>query len=161
MKTNLIIAGLWCALSLPLCAQTASRAEFQIKKITNVAGQDPIGIGRDWRTDSPKRLKVTLRVGQPVVNTPEIIATATFYDKDNQIVETWETPHPVRKKELKGFKVLAPFPEKLEPGKDYQVYFALPPELNRKKWVRVTITFGRLTGEGHLQVFDGAKSSFP
>jgi len=161
MKTNLFLTLALGALLPLLSAQAApARPEFEIKKIQNVAGQDAIGIGKDWRTDSPKRLKVTLRVGQAITNTSDIIVTAEFFDKDNKVVETWEKAHPIRKKEPKGFKVLT-LPASLEPNQDYQVYFAIPPELNRKKWVRVVVRFGRVSGEAPYIKFSGVSQSFP
>ena len=132
----LALGALW----LPASAQAAP-PEFRIKPIQEVTSQEALNVEGVWRSDSPKRLKITLRVAQSTPGS-DIFVKAYFYDKDNNLIETYNAPHSLWTKLPTGTGELK-IPATLEPNKDVPVYFALTPELIRKKWKSVVVVFGR------------------
>lgn len=116
--------------------------EFRIKTLREMRSADQIQVGTGW-LGNPKRLLVTLRVEN---DTPAsaIAVRIYFFDKDGKQVAQLEKPNPVWMRTARGLEAVG-LPELLEKNKDIEIYFALTPELEAKKWKSVVAVFGNQT----------------
>ena len=135
------------ALCLGLMVVTGGAAHaqdaYKVANIRQTMSSDLIKVGKDWRKDLPRRLQVTLQVG---ADTPaaSVFVHAYFYDKDNLLVATLKGPNTIWTSTPKGIQEVL-LPPTLTRFKNTDVFFALPEELQAKKWTTVLVAFGDST----------------
>ena len=135
------------ALTLALWAVTALSAraqdEFRIVNVHQTTSNDLIKVGTGWRKDLPRRMQVSLQV---LADTPSssIYVKAYFYDHDAKLVGTYNSPNSIWTSTGHGIDEVK-FPAVLPHGKITDVYFALPEDLQAKKWTTILVVFGNDT----------------
>lgn len=137
---------------------------FRVKPILEVQSKDLIRVGSDW-LKCPKRLKVSLRVGE-IMPSNKVFVRAYFYDAAKKLVYKYGAPCNVWTSTPKGIEEVG-LPQTLEPGKDVEVYFALPDELEAKKWKYALVVFGnqneasaRSKPQGAMEDFEFPEKAF-
>lgn len=115
---------------------SSALAGVQLKPIFEIRSKELILVGSDWRSDCPKRIKVTLRVDS---DTPanNISIKALFFDSSNSKVAVYDSPSQVWKNTPKGFSGVA-LPKILPKNRDVEVFFPITPEME-KLWKSVII----------------------
>lgn len=113
---------------------------FRIATIRETRSSDLIKVGRTWRKDLPKRIEVTMRTGESMKSSA-LKVKAYFFDKDDQLVFTAAKPNPIWTQTPRGIEEVL-YPEKVERSKSFNVYFALPEELEETKWKSMVVVFG-------------------
>lgn len=129
-------------LCLVLSAGAAARAQdpYKVISIRPASSNDLIKVGNDWRKDLKMRLLVSLQVG---ADTPasSVFVHAYFYDKDDHLVGTANSPNAIWTSTPKGIQEVL-FPPTLLRSKMTDVYFAITDDLRAKKWTTVVVAFG-------------------
>lgn len=138
VKTVFLAAMTLIASSFSVIAKDEN--PFRISAVREATLTDLIKVGKDWRKDLPKRIQVNLRVYRNM--SPKAVKVkAYFYDKDYKLIHTASSPNRIWTETLKGVQEVL-FPEELERGKAFDVYFALPEAITEKKWKAVVVVFG-------------------
>jgi len=143
MKTllrSLFPAVLVGLLTFALAPVSGAADQFKVGVIAEARSNDLIKVGTAWRKDLPKRLKVTLRVTEDMPSS-KVKVKGYFYDKDNNLVFTANKPNAIWTQTPRGIEEVL-LPNLLEKGKPFDVYFALPEELEAKKWKTLLVVFG-------------------
>ena len=136
------------ALAISLCLpaglgfaqQPQQQDDFKIVGVRTFTSNDLIKVGAAWRKDLPRRIQATLRVD---ADTPAsgIFVKAYFYDHDNQLVGSYPRPNNIWTSTGKGIEEVG-LPATLLRTKNTDVYFAIPEDLQTKKWATVLVVFG-------------------
>lgn len=136
MKKTLLPIAL---LLLAVTARGADDTPFRIKPLREVQSTDLIEVKGDW-LKCPKRILAPLRVS---ADTPSdrLFVKAYFYDAAKNLVHTYKAPCPTWTNTAKGLESVA-LPSMLDNGRDIDVFFALPEDLEAKKWKTVLVVFG-------------------
>ena len=121
-------------------SQALAQETFRIVSVRPTFSNDLIKVGKDWRKNLQKRIQVTLQV-QTDTPASSVFVHAYFYDKDDHLVDTCKGPNAVWTSTPKGIQEVL-LPATLPGGKVTEVYFALPEELQAKKWTTVLAVFG-------------------
>ncbi len=141
MKISSQLRALFLSGVLLLAVGNASGQEtFKILSIRQTFSADLIHVGHDWRKDLPRRMDVTLQVQ---ADTPgsSMFVHAYFYDKDDHLVAKYNKPNGVWTSTQQGlFEV--EIPSTLSASRMNDVYFALPEDLQAKKWTTMLVVFG-------------------
>lgn len=133
-------------LVLTLCAVTTRtiRAQdaYRVVSIHPFSSHEEIKVGSGWRKDLPQRMQVSLQVK---FDTPaaSVFVKAYFYDKDDKLVATYPKPAEIWTSTPHGTAEVA-LPATLPRGIT-NVYFALPEDLQAKKWTTMLVVFGDKT----------------
>ncbi len=132
------------ALLLGAAAAPAARAqdEFRVVSLHPFSSHEEIKVGSGWRKDLPQRMQVSLQVAS---ETPSgsVFVKAYFYDKDNKLVATYPRPASIWTSTPHGTAEVG-LPPTLPRGIT-NVYFALPEDLQAKKWTTMLVVFGNST----------------
>jgi len=136
----LFAAAALAATIFPIHASAEEENPFRISYIREASSADLIKVGRDWRKDLPKRLLVNLRVNKDMP-AGGVKVKGYFYDKDFNLIHTASMPNPIWTNTPKGIQEVL-LPGKLEKGKPFNVYFALPEAVTEKKWKTILVVFG-------------------
>jgi hypothetical protein len=137
-------ALLFGGLSLAMAPISSASDQFRITTIAEARSTDLIEVGKAWRKDLPKRLRVSLRVNEEIVAS-KVQVKGYFYDKDDNLVHTAQKPNAIWTRTPRGIESVS-LPKILEKGKPFDVYFALPEELEAKKWKTILVVFGDSNG---------------
>ena len=133
------------ALAIHLTVTFPANAEddYHIASIRNCLSNDLIEVNGVYRKDLKMRVLVALRVAQ---DTPgkSVFVKAYFYDKDNLLVASYSKPNKIWTNTTKGFESID-IPEIISLVRQNFVYFALPGDLQAKKWKTILIVFGDAT----------------
>ena len=113
---------------------------FKVLGIRQTFSADLIKVGNDWRKDLPRRLEVALQVHADT-HASSVFVHAYFYDKDDHLVATCNKPNAIWTTTQKGIQEVE-LPEPLSASRINNVYFALPEDLQAKKWTTVLVVFG-------------------
>jgi len=143
MKTpfrSLFPAVLVGLLTLALAPISGAADRFKVGMIAEARSTDLIKVGTGWRKDLPKRIKVSLRVTEDIPAS-KVKVKGYFYDKENNLVFTADKPNAIWTRTSRGIEEVL-LPSLLEKGKPFDVYFALPEELEEKKWKTLLVVFG-------------------
>lgn len=91
-------------------------------------------------TDCPERIVVTVKVSK---DTPskDVFLKAYIYDRIGSLITSYKQPHELWIKTKEGMKGVA-FPENLEKGKRYELYFGIPKDLKKEKPETFLFVFG-------------------
>lgn len=143
MTSNYLRTALAGILALGFAISAHAADQFRISVIRESRSTDLIKVGKNWRKDLPKRMLVTLRVGKDI-RASAVKVKAYFYDKDDKLVFTDPKPNPIWTATPRGIEEVL-LPDTLERGKTIDVYFALPEELEAKKWKTMLVVFGDST----------------
>lgn len=152
MKNLFLIRALALCLGLVGAVGATARAQeaYKVTNIRQMMSNDLIKVGHDWRKDLPRRLQVTLQVA---ADTPaaSVFVHAYFYDKDNALVGTLKGPNTIWTSTPKGIQEVL-LPPTLTRFKNTDVFFALPEDLQAKKWTTVLVAFGDATKAAAMAV---------
>ena len=141
MKIPLSIRAIFLVVMLLFAAGRARAQEpFKVLSIRQTFSSDLIKVGHDWRKDLPRRLDIALQVQADTPGSSMFIH-AYFYDKDDHLVATYNKPNAVWTATPKGLQEID-IPATLSGGRINDVYFALPEDLQAKKWTTVLAVFG-------------------
>ena len=134
-RTILLAAALWSA-----AGRVRAQDTFKVLGIRQTFSADLTKVGNDWRKDLPRRLEVALQVH---ADTPasSVFVHAYFYDKDDHLVATYNKPNAIWTRSPKGLQEVD-LPEPLSASRVNDVYFALPEDLQAKKWTTALVVFG-------------------
>ena len=147
MKMSFLFRAL--LLCAALCVTLAWRAraqqpdDFKIVNLRPVSSNNLIKIGGAWRKDLPQRIEASLHVA---ADTPSstIFVKAYFYDRTNQLVASYNEPNHIWAATSKGIEEVG-LPTTLSHLKNTDAYFAIPEDLQAKKWTTVLVVFGNDT----------------
>ena len=116
-----------------------AQTNYRIVSIHPFSSHEDIKVGSGWRKDLPQRMQVSLQVP---FDTPasSIFVKAYFYDKDDKQVASYPKPNSIWTSTPHGTAEVG-LPPTLPRGIT-NVYFALPEDLQDKKWTTMLVVFG-------------------
>lgn len=120
----------------------AAHADIHLKPIFEMRSNELIRVDSEWRSDCPKRLKVTFRVDADVPSN-DVVIRAYFFNAEKVQVARFDAPAQVWKDTPQGFQGVA-LPEVVPKNRDVEVYFPLTKELD-KVWKSVVVVCGDST----------------
>ncbi len=138
-----VLCAIGCAFLFSIVGLSTATAEtlFRIGLIRETTSQNLIQVGREWRKNLPKRMQVTLRVGEDMP-ARGVTVKAYFYDKDEKLVFTASAPNAIWANTPSGFKSVS-VPSEIKRNIPFDVYFALPEALTKAKWKTMVVVFGK------------------
>lgn len=142
MKTSswFLIPALGLLASITLAASGHAEDSYKIAALRPVWSPNLIYVGDSWHKDLPKRMQVSLRVANDTPSS-SIFVKAYFYDKDAKLIGSYAKPNKIWTPTPKGIEEIG-LPATLSHVKNTEVYFAIPEDLQEKKWTTVLVVFG-------------------
>ena len=144
MKSSFPFRAFFLALVLWAVAVGVARAQddYKVVSMHPFSSHEEIRVGSGWRKDLPQRMQVSLQVK---FDTPaaSIFVKAYFYDKDDKLVASYPKPAGIWTSTPHGTAEVS-LPPTLPRGIT-NVYFALPEDLQAKKWTTMLVVFGDKT----------------
>jgi hypothetical protein len=136
-----IVLNCFFLLIMPLAS--GADVAYHLGSIRDYSSRDLIQVNGIWRKDLSKRILVGLHVSK---DTPgnSVFVKAYFYDKDNHLVAACPQPSNIWTGTPRGFESVG-IPETISASKPNCVYFALPEDLQEKKWKSILVVFGDST----------------
>ena len=127
-----------------LAARVACGApdDYRIVSIHPFSSHEEIKVGNGWRKDLPQRMQVSLQVKFDT-KASAVFVKAYFFDKDDKLVATYNRPNGIWISTAHGVAEVS-LPDTLPRGVT-NVYFALPEDLQAKKWTSMLVVFGDKT----------------
>ncbi len=125
---------------LSVAGGVRAQETFRIAAVRPSFSTDLIKVGSDWRKDLQKRIQVTLQV-QTDTPAADVYVHAYFYDKDDHLVAKYDKPNSIWTATPKGLQEIQ-IPATLSASRPNDVFFALPEDLQAKKWTTVLAVFG-------------------
>ena len=142
MKTSswFLIPALSLFASITLATPGHAEDSFKIAGVRPFWSPNLIYVGNAWRKDLPKRMQVSLRVA---ADTPSssVFVKAYFYDKDAKLIGSYAKPNKVWTPSARGIEEVS-LPPTLSHVQNTDVYFAIPEDLQQKKWATVRVVCG-------------------
>ncbi len=118
----------------------AGNGDFQIQSVRKTTDQGWICVDGKWMMDCPERILVNVRVNSDIPSR-NVFLKAYFYDRIGSLIKTYNKPHELWIKTKEGMKGVA-FPEVLEKGQRYEMYFGIPKDLDKEKPKSFLFAFG-------------------
>lgn len=136
LLNDILMRVIFAATTFFLFVAPSVWAGIHIKPIFEVRSNELIAIGSAWRSDCPKRIKVTLSVDE---DTPskDISVRAYFYDSDHNRLAVQRSYALVWMSTPKGYSGVG-LPDLVPKNRGVDVFFPITPELD-KVWKSVVI----------------------
>jgi hypothetical protein len=132
----------FCTSVFLLAIACSSRADvnYHIGSIREYSSNDLIQVNGNWRKDLKRRMLVGLHVNKDTPGS-SIFVKAYFYDKDNHLVGSYDKPNSIWTGTARGIESVG-IPETISASRPNSVFFALPEDLQAKKWKTILVVFG-------------------
>ena len=148
----------------PTRVQFTASTRVQIHPLKEITDQGLIKVDSQW-IKNPTRLKATVQTPS-ITASANILAKAYFFDANKVLVASYDAPCAIWKGNASGTHEDTGLPAVLAQGKRVDIYFAITPDMEAKRWKTALVVFGdkssvtvRMKPEGDMNAFDFPEKS--